>query len=219
MLTLLSGNDESAKSAFVLSMKKKYANGSMIELGKEATKADILDAILSEGLFCSQKLVVVKPKSWEVIDIPETEVEVIVDISALKKNTLIHKKIAGFATKKVFDLPPDYSNFKIADALFIYNNKKGALQMLAEKKDLDTEFYFVLSTLQASLRNFLCAKYRNKTFEKLHPFVKKKALQMKSLDQEKAKELYKKLFDLDTELKFSKSSRMAVFQDFVLYSL
>lgn len=226
MLGLVTGTDKSAVRNYIKSVRVKFAPQSIEEFSVGYNKNDFIDSINTENIFFKERLVVLSPAKAEEVEFDDKFLEelsqnksinLLVDGSQLVKTSGAYKKLKKFAKYTNFDQARDYTQFNLSDAMFIYQNRKQVVEIL-NTIDVDADFYSIISTFQGALRNIISRDEKNETWEKLHPFVKKKIAQSK-LAADDAKRLYLKLFLLDTDLKSKAVSKRSLVEDFVLYSL
>ena len=226
MLNVVIGTDKSTILNFLKSHRKKYKNENVLEVaGKESTY--IRDSFYSMGLFGTKRLVVVRPKSISEIDFDEsflTEVKasstfgLFIEASKINKNTKVYKLLKKQAVVNDFSEAKDYTYFNLLDALFIEKNKKKAINLLGQVRDLKTNSVILVAIFQNALRNFISMKENNETWKTVHPFVKIKTKRF-TINKKQAIGLYAKLIEIDLKSKSTNANVKALWEDFMLYSI
>lgn len=124
------------------------------------------------------------------------------------------KMISGEDVDNLVKANIDSNIFATIDAIGA-NNKKEAVGLIAKHWEKGDDPFYIFSMFLYQFRNLLkIADFKEKNVNneyeisrltKLHPFVVKKSLsQIRNLTLEKLKSLYKKLGDLDTQIKTGK---------------
>ena len=225
MLTLVSGDDELQILNYIKSRKKTFKAGSVSEYTLDKnTLSSFIDFLNASSLFGDKRLVVVKPRSASDIDLKEDfllqvksrmELELIVDLSLINKNTAVYKTLKKASSPIEFSKKRDYTGFNISDSLFIKGSVAEALRLL-NSIDYESELFQLTGMIHTGLRNTLSMMYKNDAWDSLHPFVKKKTGYSR-LSEERVLELYKLLLKLDVDLKSKNVSKRGLMQDFMLY--
>ena len=225
MIFLVTGSNELLIKNFIRGRKLKYKPSAISEFEK-SKPTDLIDSFQSINMFSDARLIIGYFSKASEIDFPEdaivslsksNDIEFIAVIKpAVSKISNSYKLLKKYSTLQSFDNARDFSVYNIADALFINKDKRRALNLLSSMKNVDQEFYQLTFALYGGLRNVLSKNENNNTWNKLHPFVKKK-LANAVVDTDKIKNLYKELFELDVKLK-SSNNRLESIQDFMLNS-
>lgn len=229
MLKLITGDDQTSISNFLKSIKSGYSANSLHEFsGSDFSVSDIIDSTQTTSMFSEKTLVIVIPNKAEQADFSEEflrnlktnkDVEVVINAAKLNKLTNVYKLIAKYADQKNdFSLKKDYSNFDVADLLFVYGNKKMAITKVNQMTDLDTEFMLLLSAIYSGLRNKASIDLKNETAAKLPSFIKNKYLKSASVKIDYPTQ-YKNLLELDVSLKSMPGDRKSRIIDYMLYSV
>ena len=226
MLTLVYGENAPSLRQFILNRLKDYDRSAVIEIdNRNNVSLAVLDVLYGPSLFSNKQLIIITPKTVSEVDFKESlikdlqnsaNVEVIIDASALNKNTNVFRLFKKYAKAMEFKLPADYSNFNFVDALFIDTNKTKAMTILSSRNS-DEQAFLLIGAIQSGLRNFISSKYDNEIWKKAHPFVKKK-IGMFKLTHDKAQKLYKELCNIDYKIKSGRGKAYDLISDFVLYS-
>lgn len=230
MLKLIIGDDHTNISNFLKSVKSSYSPNAIREFsGNEFRPADIIDATQSTDMFSSQSLVIAIPAKADQVDFSEDflsslknnkEVELVIIATKLNKLTKIYKSLDKYSDiKKQFSLKKDYSNFDMADALFVYGNKKAAITKLNLMDNIDTEFVLIISALYSGLRNRISVEQKNQTASKLPPFIKNKYTRSPNTHGMDYPRIYRELLNLDISLKSLPGDKKSRIIDFMLYSI
>ena len=227
MLTIISGSDAVAILNFVKSKKNTYVGQEIIEAeSKKYTPIQISDISKSQGMFSAKKLIILRPESVSDVDFSDeflsliaenSDVEIVIDSAKLIKTTKAYKSLIKFGKKVSFDEKKNYDVYNISDAFLIENNKSRAIDLLLNFCKSDDDFYMVLSNIHFGLKNLVATVEKNKAWESMHPFVKKKMANVK-VDLEKLKLVYKNIFLLDATSKSSSEKRLNLLLDFMLES-
>ena len=226
MVTLVGGDDFSTILNFIKSRKKLYKVACIYEIVTPFSKESLADIFYSISIFGNKKLVILNPKNASELDFSELlykeisankDFEILVNLSKINKRTNIYKFLKGLGNYHEFSLKKDYTNFDISDAFFISRDKGQVIRLLEKYKGSEDELIRLISIFYLGLRGFLSLKYKNETAKTLHPFVKRKTFGFK-ITEDEAKALYKRLFELDTNLKSMNVSKIGLMQDFVLNS-
>ena len=238
MVIILSGDDKIKLSEFLNKEKKKARdlNAPVFEYSfPENLVSDLLDIIYSRSLFDkSSRLIFVNVKKISDLGLTDemlatvsndknTKLFIVVYTAAKVsnnanfsfRNTKLYKNICNYAQEMRFDLPKDYTYFNISDAIFIERNTTKAINLINSINDIDTECFAIIATIHTTLRSYVSMRYKNQTYEKLHPYVKKKLSQIR-LSKSEVDKYYEALYDLDFKLKSNKQSTLTQLQDFVL---
>src|SRR3990167_3079493 len=133
MLTLVYGENAPSLRQFILNRLKDYDRSAVIEIdNRNNVSLAVLDVLYGPSLFSNKQLIIITPKTVSEVDFKESlikdlqnsaNVEVIIDASALNKNSNVFRLFKKYAKAMEFKLPADYSNFNFVDALFIDTNK------------------------------------------------------------------------------------------------
>jgi len=233
MLTIIvisgksSGSDAVGILNFIKSRKNIYAGQEIIEAeAKKYTPIQIVDISKSVGMFFSKKLIILRPELVSDVDFSDeflssiaknNDVEIVIDTTKLIKTTKIYKLLIKLGKKVSFDEKKNYDVYNISDAFLIQNNKSRAIDLLLDFCKTDDDFYIVISNLHFGLKNLVASVEKNKTWESMHPFVRRKITNAK-VDIEKLKVVYKKIFLLDATSKSSSEKRLNLLIDFMLES-
>lgn len=225
MIYLLTGDDEISAKEFVQQVRKSFPENH-IHYKEGIINSDEVKILTgSLPLFADNTLIILKPKNITTLNFDKDYLQ---DISDRKEITFIFYAIAQNLNSKVgkllkelstvrnFAVPKDYRFFNICDALFMENNANKALSLIKQSRNIEDDFYPLISLLQMSLRNYLSSIYQNKVWENTHPFMKRKIASYK-INEEKAKALYRQLFEMDLASKTKKVDKMALLEEFVLY--
>lgn len=229
MITLITGNDTVGIRNFIKSRTKAYKPDSIHNFeGKEYKNAEILDIAYGNSMFDDKTLIIISPSTVSEIEFKEAflqdlhsilSTELVVTAGTLNKNSKQYKLFKKYAKLHDFVMPKDYANFNIVDALFINNDKVGALKLISGIENIDSDIFPLIGLLNKALRDYFSMKYNNESWKKSHPYVRRKVSSFKNLDEEKVKKIYIKLHQLDVRSKTTGESKMALLQDFVLYSI
>lgn len=227
MLTIISGADAVAILNFIKSKKNTYAGQEIIEAeSKKYTPIQIVDISNSQGMFSVKKLIILRPESVSDVDFSDEflssiaenkDVEIVIDTTKLIKTTKIYKLLIKVGNKVSFEQKKNYDVYNISDAFLIENNKSRAIDLLLNFCKSDDDFYMVLSNIHFGLKNLVAVAEKNKAWESMHPFVKKKMSNVK-VDLESLKVVYKNIFLLDATSKSSSEKRINLLIDFMLES-
>ena len=229
MITLLIGDDSRGILNYIKSRRSQYEANSVLDFNKgDIDSIGVMDLVSSSGIFSTKKLIILHPAKVDEIDFKPQDyeiiknfidVELVVDATKIIKTSKAYQTLKKQSNVKEFVLPRDYTGFNIIDALFIENNKSKALKLITNMQNIEEDFFVIVSGIHNALRNYMTLKNPDgATFKSIHPFVKKKTSQIK-IDDKKIPQLYKDLVKLDKDLKSSKTKRLNLIQDFVIYSL
>ncbi len=236
MITLISGDNIDQVTNF-LKKKKIDARKNSFSIFEFTCpindKAELIDILYSQDIFGSQsKLIILHANNIANIilsdDILEflskdKATELILNINSSEnsynkfqfRNLKKYKNLMKISTVRTFDLPKNYVHFNISDAIFIDRDKQKALTLLDSIEDIDKEIFAIISTLHNTIRGYISMKYNNKTYNALHPFVKKKLKNIKMTKKE-VDNIYESLYKLDKGIKYNKQDTRSQIQDFVI---
>jgi hypothetical protein len=231
MLYLIIGDNKPEISQFTSKLKKEAtAKGySIHQFTKESkyTPVEIVDLINSSGMFSSGNSVFIYPNKAENIEFSQDfydqikldkENDLYIVDEGVNKLTAVYKALKKNAQLKEFKLARDYSNFNLADAIFIENNKSKAITLLRSLENVETEAPMVTASFYMSLRNFVSVKVNNKTANTIHPFIKQKSASSR-YNPKDIKKVYMDLLELDIKTKTNSTSKRDSIEDFMLYSI
>ena len=195
MLTVIIGNDSVGILNFIKSKKTAFGGQEIIEINsKNSSNTDIEDLSNSLGMFSVKKLIIIKAESTGDIDFKESflssistnqDVEILIDASGVIKTTKAYKLLTKFAKKFSFEQKRNYDVYNISDAFFS-GKKSLAIDLLLSKCKTDDDFYSILSAIHFGLKNLVAKEHNNKSWDNLHPFIKKKLTNVK-VDKNKLK--------------------------------
>lgn len=224
MISVISGTDTNVLQNYIFSQKKSYNKDGIYLIESPINQSVFKDQLLAANLFSGfKKLMILKPETVSDINFDEStlsymlnskDVKIIIDLHKLKS-----KKIEILQHKNVevikFDKPFSSLSFKIVDEIFIYQNKKKALELIESIEDVNAEFYLFIGAFQYTLRAFLSFLEKNNFAKTLKPFSIKK-LQSVKFSKEDTLELYNKLLELDLKSKSTSDTLKTLLIDFVL---
>lgn len=226
MLTVISGNDQVGILNFIKSKKESFQGQEIFDTNERSyLPTEIEDISNSVDMFASKKLIIIKANFVSNVDFSErfltsiskrNDVEILIDASKLIKTTKIYKLLAKFGNKMVFDQKRNYDVYNISDA-YLAGNKHRAIELLLNFYNTDDDFYNVLSTIHFGLRNLVAKSEKNKAWNTLHPFVKKKLASV-NIEIGHLKIIYKNLFEIDAKSKSISEKRINLLLDFMLES-
>jgi DNA polymerase III delta subunit len=228
MVHLLIGDNISVINDFIVGRRNNYRIENIYDLRENYSEVLFLDILNANSLFSSKKLIIINLQSPEEFKLSESELkeihkssdtELIIIASNLNRNTKTYKNIKSCSRLTEFSKPKDYINFNISDAVFVYKDKSKAIKEIHSLTDIENEFFPLVHTLYNGIRNIASKKYKNKTWDGLHPYVKNKMNGPDRFTTDEIIEIYKNIFEMDVKKKSEKINTKDLLEDFVLYSI